>query len=477
MKKILKLLFWISLICFSNYSFAATVDHFDVKLSSEETSVNKAVDVTIEAKDSDWNIVKDYKWTIVIMSDTDPKVILPAEIKDNLYVFTATNQWKVKFENSLVFSKEWEQQINIFDFDNEEIVWIWKINVVKEEDLTEEIEISLISPEDWMLNRNNYITISWKTQKNHQVIIKLLSTKTSRTVKTNSDNEWLFENKIENLDDWDYTINASVLNSELKEVWKTNEVKITIKTKKPELESVKITPLEIYPEDKINIELKATSKLSEVTMTINDVIINFKEIKDWVYTWSTLAPKQKWDYDIEVKLLDDIWWETSKKLDTKLTVLEKLPSACDPEVDEDCEIDCDPTIEDCEENSVTNKKKIYKVSNLNLTKLKTKSILSWDPIKEAISYNIYKQLELNKIVLIDNVKEPRYEINIVWDKITYNNFLVEPIIQDWSWETMKWELSEITEIQTWPKELMLIMFISLIIWFLIVFFKKYRTTI
>jgi hypothetical protein len=70
------------------------------------------------------------------------------------------------------------------------------------------------------------------------------------------------------------------LNSELKEVGKTNEIKITIKTKKPELESVKITPLEIYPEDKITIELKATPKLSEVSLTINDELINLKEIKD-----------------------------------------------------------------------------------------------------------------------------------------------------------------------------------------------------
>jgi hypothetical protein len=72
-------------------------------------------------------------------------------------------------------------------------------------------------------------------------------------------------------------------------------------------------------------------------------------------------------------------------LDTKLTVLEKLKSPCDPELDENCEIDSN--------NLIITKKKIYKVSNLFLTKLKTKSILSWDPITEATSYNIYKQLD------------------------------------------------------------------------------------
>gem|GEM_PF-6246174 len=37
-------------------------------------------------------------------------------------------------------------------------------------------------------------------------------------------------------------------------------------------------------------------------------------------------------------------------------------------------------------------KKIYKITNLQLTKLKTKSILTWDKITEADSYNIYKQM-------------------------------------------------------------------------------------
>ncbi len=473
MKKILKLLFCLSIISSFNYSFAATVDHFDVKLSAEETMANKAIDIIIEAKDADWNIVQDYKWNVVITSETDPQIQLPSAIKDNLYTFTASNQWKIKFENSLIFKKIWEQEIIVFDSKNEEINWIWKINVIKEENLDEKLKISLISPEDWIVVRNNYITISWNTTKNHQVIIKLTSTKTSRKVKTNSNNEWLFDNKIENLDDWDYTVNAAVLNSELKEVGKTDDLKITIKTKKPEIESFKITPLEIYKKDNMHIELKATPKLTEATVTINDEIINLKEIKDWIYTWSTLAPDKEWDYDINIKLVDNIWWETSKKLDTKLTVLEKLPSWCDPELDENCEIDPNNP-----ENYIIKKKKIYKISNLYLTKLKTKSILSWDPIDEAVSYNIYKQIEWNKLVLISNVKEPRYEVNIEWTKkVTYDYFLVEPIIENWSWETIKWELSVVTEIQTWPKELILIILLSFILWFLIIFFKKYNSRI
>jgi hypothetical protein len=141
----------------------------------------------------------------------------------------------------------------------------------------------------------------------------------------------------------------------------------------------------------------------------------------------------------------------------------------EPEVIKDPEEVIDPEVVAPE---VITRRKIYKITNLQLTKLKTKSILSWDSITEAISYNIYKQLEWNKLVLVDNVKEPRFEVNIVWDKITYDYFIVEPVVKDEQWETIKWQLSEITEIQTGPKELLLFMFLSLIIWFFVTRFKR-----
>jgi len=460
MKKIIKLLF-IILIFWINHVFAATVDHFDITLWTEETSVNKAVDLTIEAKDKNWNTVKDYVWTILLLSETDPKAELPKDIKDNAYTFSSSDQWKVKFENALIFKTVWKQEINVFDLSDENILWVWEINVTGETS-TDNISISIISPEDWIIIWTNYINVSWKTQKNHKVIIKINWTNVKTTT---SDDNGNFEEKIENLEHWNSTISADILNSDDEVVWTSNEVKITINSDNPEFNSIKITPsLKVEPETIIWIEVNATAWLKEVSVIINDEIIKLTESGDWVYKWQTSAPKDEWEYNVNVKLINELGNQTTKIPATKLTI---IPLNLDAWTDE-IVVDILPDITETWATDTTVqpiRKKIYKIANLELTKLKDRSILRWSPISEAESYNIYKQLEWNKLVLVDNVKEPRYEVMIVWKEVKYEDFVVEPVVRDENWELIKWEISDVTKIQTWP-ELIILLILSLFIWFL-----------
>ncbi|NDK07926.1 hypothetical protein EOM39_01615 [Candidatus Gracilibacteria bacterium] len=472
MTKLFKLIFAFILLFIFNYSYSASsVDHFDIKLGSDEIAIDKAVDMTIEAKDSDGNLVKDYRGTILIMSETDPKAEFPKEIKDNSYKFTESDGGKAKFENSLIFRNLGKQQVNVFDFNNEDVTGMAEINVIDESD-EDVISIKISSPSDGSILTNNFITLAGSTKKNHQVSIKVTGTKTERTVKTESNSDGLYEKKIENLDDGDYKVYASVINSEGKEAGKTEEVKVSIKTKKPEFNSFKVKPYEIHPEDKINLEVKATKDLATVKVMIEDTIIELKETKEGVYTGSTTAPKKEGEYDVEINLIDDLGNQVNKLLPEELNVLPGtgIKSGCDPELDEDCDIECDPNIEDCTNKTII-KKKIFKINNLRLTKLKTKSILSWDPIDEAVSYNIYKQLPSNQLVLVDNVRIPSYEIPIVGKKVTYDLFVVEPVVLDGSGQTIKGQLSEVTEIQTGPKELLLLLFLSFLIGLFILVFK------
>ncbi len=473
MKKILKFLITIIFISYFNYTLAATVDHFEVTISATETSINKAVDLMIEAKDRSWNTVKDYNWTVLILSETDSKAELPKDIIENSYVFKTLDQWIVKFENSLIFKSIWKQEISVFDFYDEDITWVWEINVIWWESTPEDkIEINIISPENWIVIWTNHLTVSWKTQKNHKVKIKI----DWEDIKTTtSNNDWVFEEKLDNLKNGTSTIIAVVLDADNKEVWVSKEIKITIKAENPEFNSIKITPsLQLEPETSINIQVKATKELKEVSVIINDEIIRLIEDEDWIYNWKTTAPKIEWEYNVDVKLINDLWNQTNKRPATKIkVVLPDFHSWTDEIIVDVIEEEPEEIIEwEPVSKPIIKRKKIYKITNLQLTKLKTKSILSWDPITEALSYNIYKQLEWNKLVLVDNVKEPRYEVNIVWDKITYDYFIVEPVVKDETWDTIKWELSDITEIQTWPKELLLLWFLSLIIWFFITKFRR-----
>lgn len=457
MKKFIKL-FIILIIFWINHAFAASIDHFDITLWTQETAVNKSVDLTVEAKDKQWNTVTDYTWTILIYCDPDQDAIVP-----DPYTFKTSDQWKVKFENALTFKTTWKQTVYVVDeADNTwDIIWTWDINVT-DTTSTWSLDISISSPEDWVTIWKNSVTVAWTTQENHQVQIKV---NWSVVWTTTSDSSWSFQYDLSNLESWETKISADVLDSDNNVVWSSTEIKINIDANTPEFNSIKITPsLKVEAESVIDIEVDATKWLKEVDAIINDEITKLTETSDWVYEWKTSAPSDDWEYNVNVKLINDLWNQTTKNPATKLTVIPKTLDSWAEQVVVDI-VDWTWTL-DSTWSTNTETKKIYKITNLQLTKLKDRSILTWDKINEAESYNIYKQLEWNKLVLIDNVTEPRYEVPIVWDKITYDYFVVEPVVRNESWELITWELSDATQIQTWPEIIILLVF-SLIIWLIV----------
>lgn len=478
MKKILKIISFVFLFLICNQSFAAEIDHFDVKLWAEQTSVDKAVDLTIEAKDVNWNTVTDYVWNVLIMSDTDAKAILPKEISDSTYTFKASDQWVAKFENALIFKTIWKQTISVIDLQKELVVWMWTINVSWDSiSSTWVIEINIISPEDWTIISQTSVNVTWNTQKNHKVKVKLNWTDVNETT---SNDQWYFETLLVDVPNWESIIKAALLDADNNEISLSNEVKINVKSDNPEFKSIKILPsLQVEAETPLDIELVATEWLNKVTVVINDEITKLVETDvSWIYTWITLAPKEIWTYDVDAILINELWNQTSKRPATKLEIIPvDFSGATDPQIVQVCAswatstwtVDCP----DCEEfcSWKTETKKIYKITNLQLTKLKTKSILSWDPISEATWYNVYKQLEWNKLSLVDTVTEARYEVPIVWNQIKYEDFVVEAIVNE-NWNIVKWELSEVTKIQTWPKELLIFLVLSLVLWFFITTFKR-----
>ncbi len=454
MKKLIKILTFLSVFSFYS-SFAANIDHFDVKLWKDSATANEALDLTVEAIDKNWNTVKNYVWTILILSETDANAELPKEIKDSTYIFKESDAWKVKFENAVKFKAPWKQTLNVYDLNDDTISWIADITIDWESP-TPNADISIVSPEDWFSIGKNEVTVSWKTQKNHQVSIKL---NWKENIKTTSNSEWIFEEKVTDLQNWKNILEATVLDADWTELWKSKSIEIEVDAKNPELKSVKITPNKnVEAESEVSIEVLAEKWLSEVQVVIDDAITKLTEEGEWLYVWKTNAPKTEWEYKVDVNLKNDIWNETKKIAATSISVVPKLAVApvAPPVV---VEIEGKP-------------KKIYIITNIKLTKLKTQSILNWDAIPEAESYNIYRQLEWNKLELVDTVKEPRFTVNIVGEKITYDYFVVEPVIRTASWDIVKWILSDATKIQTWPKEILLLLILSFIIWFLILNRRK-----
>lgn len=71
-----------------------------------------------------------------------------------------------------------------------------------------------------------------------------------------------------------------------------------------------------------------------------------------------------------------------------------------------------------------------RITGLKLTELKTKSVLTWDPVAKASGYNVYKRLDDGKLQLVETVKDPSFTVNITGEEIKHEYFYVRAIGND-----------------------------------------------
>ncbi len=471
-------IFWI------NYAFAGNIDHFEVKVNPESVSVWEAVDLTIKAVDKDNNILKDYTGTILIFSESDKDAVFPKSLEDNSYTFKTSDQWVVKFENAVSFKNVWKNDIHVYDLSDQtdSVMWIAEVNVTKSNSTVSTSDIEILSPENWLTVWTEKINVSWKSQKNHQVKI-IINNKDE--VLTTTDKDWIFEKEIK-VPTWESVIKAILLDSDDKEIWTSKEIHIKSDSSKPIFNNLKVLPwLDVETGTWLTAEVYATAWLTEVTIIVNDSLNKLKENKSWVYSWNFVSPDKPWDYKIDVILKDELW-HTVKELG-KATLVVSLNSAVEKKTKDKCENwDYSWSVFDSkcwEKPAELNAPLDLWIRNLKLTKLKTKSILTWDKLNDAESYNVYKKLEGWKLELIENVTEAKFEIQITWDAIKYDYFAVKAIAKknlteisgSWSIEKqMEWDLSDAIKIQTWPQTIILVILtlITLWIWFMIMRKRK-----
>lgn len=456
-----KILFWFissitSFFVATSFAFWATIDRFEVELSPKTAKVWESLDLTIKAVDKNGSVVTDYDWTIMIFSISDKEASLPIILSDATYKFKSSDQWVVKFENWVKFTKAWKQDIKVFDFQKEDYTWQDEVNIT-EDSSSSNSEIEFISPDNWITIWDNKIKVSWSTVKNHKVKIIVNQNK---SFESTSNNNWIFEKEILNLKDWENIIKAQVLNSDLKVIWETSDLKVKVESNWLSIKNLKIIPEEVFVEWAYNIELLSNPWLKEVSVVVNDSVINLKESESWLYKWSSFAPKSPWTYKVDVNLLDDLWHKLNTLWVWSFKVKE-LNSALAEDKKE---------LSTWELDSATEKvRDPLKITWLRLVELKTKSVLTWDKLEKAKSYNVYKRNSSWWLDLVTTVFEPKFEINIEWDKVKYEDFYVKA-----NWEDENWEyegvLSDPTKIKTWP-ELLIVLVLSLFFAWMYLFLK------
>ena len=473
----MKLIWWLfklstllSLLLVFSSSYALWIDHFEVSLSPESAKIWEALDITIEAKDKNWATVDDYDWTILVFSESDIEADFPTVLKENSYTFTTTDAWKVKFENAVKFKNPWEQDIHVYDVNDESILWYAEVSISKDDIVVNE-EINIVSPEDWITIWDNKVKVSWNTKKNHQVVVVLNS---EIQIKTNSNSDWLFEVDVEWLENWENTLKAMILDADDNVIWNSQEVTIKIDSSKPVVKNVKVEPnTDVEPESTLNAEIISNKGLKTVWMIIDETLTELEEVWDGIYRWKIAAPKEEGTYKIDVILSDYLWHETKEIWAYSISVKEPETNSSTWEIDNTPIIDNnqDDNTDDIEVNTAIDRDPL-KISWLKLTKLKTKSILTWDSIKDIKLYNVYIKNDNWEFELYDKTDVPRLEVEIIWKDLKYDDFAIRAEWYDNEWTKYEWDLSEATKIQTWPEVIILILWALLLWWLFFIFRRK-----
>lgn len=436
------------------YSFSfASVTRFEVEISPNKVKVWESIDVTIKAVDSQGAVIKDYTGEVLIFSNNDEKAVFPGILDGNIYTFKTSDAGIVKFENAVKFTKNWIQDVSVYDNNDIDVYGYAEIEVTEWWETVTTEDINIMYPEDGITLGNDKVKISGSTLKNHQVKVILNNDKEQETI---SNSEWIYEVEISNIPSGENVLIAEVMDADGKIIGSSKEVFFKIESNAPRFKSIKVNPelSEYNSEAIVGVTVEATSELSTLDLIINDTVTKLKEETSGSYVGNITTPKDAGEYKIDIIMKNELGVET-KENGVKAIKIKAVEFLAPTETEEPVEVNCDDFQKELE------------VKNIQSIKLKSKSIISWDKVDKATNYNVYKK-ERNGtgMTLIENVVENQYEIIIKWDVVEYDDFAVKAVFKDDVCNVESTNYSSMTKVQTGPKEMILLMILlSLWVWF------------
>lgn len=89
---------------------------------------------------------------------------------------------------------------------------------------------------------------------------------------------------------------------------------------------------------------------------------------------------------------------------------------------------------------------IANISGIKIEKKEDTSVISWDALPEALSYNVYKKDATGKYILIENIKANSYTIHIAKGDLKYEDFAIKAVCSDSKTESA--DYGEAVRVQT-----------------------------
>ncbi|EKE29251.1 MAG: hypothetical protein ACD_2C00200G0002 [uncultured bacterium (gcode 4)] len=533
---------------------SSKVDHFEVTTNPASAKIGEAIDVTVKAVDKDWNVKKDYAWTIYITVDNDTKATIPYS---DGYQFTAADLGQKTFSKWLSFTKEWKMKVIVLDIDNDQLEWAADVTVWAGSGwswTTSWGDITITSPDNGMTVAEGKVTISWSTKKNSKITF-YLNWAVQKDIETQSDDKGTFVVEMKNITQSTNVIQVKVLDWSDKVIAESEKINVTVESNWPLFKDLKVTQgTEVPAGSVIDVTATADPGLTEFNAAIGDSSTTLTEITSspGTYSWTLTVPSLAWDYQIDVNLKNSLGKTTDKKWVVSLKAIEsnifknvksivsdkkvsftfeltqdkseyakfkfiygtspdtlktawdtqnkesvtfekdKIKSASgwyswyisglDPSVgkyyfqlqplDKDGKqiswIQSDIVEVDFSLSSAGWKCMISNVGWLKAIKNWEVVDLTWDTLPEASSYNVYKKWTDWTFTLIENVPLNKYTLNISWDKVKFEDFAIKAVCWDWESKSESQDYSNATKVQTWPAQIMLLLWISLAIWFFFV---------
>lgn len=425
----------------------ANVEKFEIIANPTKVRPWEAIDITIKALDKNNNVVENYKGEIFIFSNKDPKAQLPKAQEGNMYQFKETDKGVVTFEDSAIFTKVGKMDIQVVDSTNDAIQGMVEIEVVEWTPQQQKENITIDYPENNNKISQDKFQVNGKTVANHLVKIQVDKKQTFEGI---SNKEWIYSIEVSWLSNGKHSLVATVHDADGNVIGTSKETIIEIDASAPFFKSIRTIPeKQVEAWKDLTIEVNASADLMSVTVLLNDIALELKEWKKWVYTAKTKAPNTPGTYSLDVVLRNEFWKETKKPKAASITVFKQETFA-----NTWAYINCDDL------------KKELEIKNIKVTKLKTKSVLTWDHNEKASSYNVYKKsAENGELIFIENVTEPKVEINIEGDKVVFEDFVIKAVLQNESCD-IEGNEAVATKVQTGSPEMILIvlsLFLSLIL--------------